>query len=278
MKSEFYTKSFFEGLNEGVVQSAEVIVPLVLQLIPARSVVDIGCGEGAWLATFQTMGVDDILGVDGDYVDRAALKIPQRCFRTADLSVPLALDRTFDLAVSLEVAEHLPAASASAFIESLTRLAPAILFSAAIPFQGGTNHVNEQWPEEWAKLFDARGYAVVDAIRKRVWHDKRVEWWYAQNTLLFVRSKLLAQNIRLKAEFQCSNSTQLSLVHPRKYLGLRAEYDQILARGSHPKTHPDSMTLSRRLKDLLRKRIGALRHHAVRQRNDSAATQRVTPS
>ncbi|MGH9740598.1 MAG: class I SAM-dependent methyltransferase [Candidatus Acidiferrales bacterium] len=280
MKSEFYTRSFYEGLHEGVVQSAEVIVPLVLQLIPARSVVDIGCGEGAWLATFQGMGVDDILGVDGDYVDRTALKIPQRCFRAADLSIPLALDRTFDLALSLEVAEHLPAASASVFVESLTRLAPAILFSAAIPFQGGTNHVNEQWPEAWAELFDARGYAVVDAIRKRVWQDQRVEWWYAQNTLLFVRRDLLEQNSRLHAEFQRSNSTQLSLVHPRKYLGLQAEYNRIPASGSHPKTHPTSMALFRRLKDLLRKGFGALGHghrHSHGNRNDSAKTQGVTP-
>lgn len=280
MKSEIYTASFYRQLHEGAVRSAEVIVPLVLELIPTRSVVDLGCGEGAWLATFRQKGVDDVLGIDGDYIDRTELRIPAQCFRTADLSMPLALDRTFDLAISLEVAEHLPPASASIFVESLTRLAPAVLFSAAIPFQGGTNHINEQWPEAWAELFLAHGYGVVDAIRKRVWHDQGVEWWYAQNTLLFVRRELLAQNSRLDAEFRCSNPKQLSIVHPRKYLSLQNEYDHALARENYLRNHLASIAklyaqvIRSRLKDALRNRLGVLRHAPAGAADGGAATLR----
>jgi hypothetical protein len=160
----------------------------------------------------------EILGVDGKYVDRQILQVPQDCFESADLTKPFDLGRTFDLAVSLEVAEHLPAASAWGFVNSLTRLAPAILFSAAIPLQGGNHHVNERWPDEWAALFREHDYLPVDLVRKRIWQNDMVAWWYAQNTLLFAHPSLLETNAALKMEFEQTNSSQLRLVHPRRYL------------------------------------------------------------
>lgn len=93
------------------------MVPLVLQLLPVRSVVDVGCGDGSWLSVFRKLGVTDILGVDGEYVDQDILQIPQDCFQALDLTKPFRLQRAFDLAISLEVAEHLPPDCAPAFVE-----------------------------------------------------------------------------------------------------------------------------------------------------------------
>lgn len=225
MPSEYYTKSFYEQLRDGVRRSAEVIVPIVRQLVPLHSVIDVGCGEGTWLAVFQEFGVRDIFGIDGDHIERSSLRVPPDCFQATDLAHgEVLLDRTFDLAVSLEVAEHLPVESASAFIRSLTRLAPVILFSAAVPFQGGVNHFNEQWPEYWAARFAKHDFVTIDAIRKRVWQNESVDWWYAQNTLLFVHRDMLKSNEQLKVEYALTNTAQLSLVHPRKYLSLQNEY------------------------------------------------------
>ncbi len=148
--------------------------------------IDVGCGQGTWLSVFAEYGATDVNGIDGDYVDRDRLEIPADRFHGQDLSRPLAVERTFDLAVSLEVAEHLPEVACDGFVESLTRLAPVVLFSAAAPYQGGQNHVNEQWPEYWAERFARHGYLPVDCLRRRVWANPDVEWWYAQNALLFV--------------------------------------------------------------------------------------------
>jgi len=205
-------------MRNGAVRSAEAVVPLVLQLLPVRSVLDVGCGDGSWLRVFQKLGVDDILGIDGEYVTGDLLQIPQDNFRAVDLTKPFSVGRVFDLAISLEVAEHLPAESALAFVESLTRQAPLVLFSAAIPKQGGNHHLNEQWPDKWAELFKEHDYVPVDFIRKRVWQNDAVEWWYAQNTLLFAKEKLVESNTSLKAEFEQTNPNQLCLVHPRRYL------------------------------------------------------------
>jgi SAM-dependent methyltransferase len=157
---------------------------MLLDLFPVSSVVDIGCGDGSWLFVFRKLGVEDILGLDGEYVDRNVLQIPQDRFQAVDLTKPFGLKRVFDLAISLEVAEHLPAESASSFVASLCGLAPAVLFSAAIPFQGGNHHINEQWPDKWAALFRQHGYFLVDCIRKRIWQNEAVEFWYAQSAFI----------------------------------------------------------------------------------------------
>jgi len=229
-----YSASFYAGLRKGAGQSAEIIVPLVLELVRIRSVLDLGCGDGTWLAVFRKHGVEDVLGLDGEYVDRSILQIPVERFQAFDLTTPFHPMRPFDLAVSLEVAEHLPAEFARIFVESLARSAPLILFSAAIPFQGGANHVNEQWPEKWAELFKEHDFAPIDFIRKQVWRNELVEWWYAQNTLLFAHKNLIETSPRLRAEFEGTNPAELRLVHPRQFLDLRNRYLEAVMRAEYP--------------------------------------------
>lgn len=217
-----YTNDFYEEQRDGSRRSAEQIVPLVLELIRPRRVVDVGCGVGTWLSVVSEQGVTDVLGIDGDYINRQLLMIPERQFRPANLAQPLQVNEQFDLVLSLEVAEHLPSECAALFVESLTQLGPIVLFSAAVPFQGGTHHINEQWPDYWAEHFRARGYVAIDYIRKRVWQNQAVSVEYAQNTLLFARRDYVAGHAVLEREFAATNQQQLSIIHPRAYL-VRAE-------------------------------------------------------
>lgn len=180
-----YDAQFYEGQADGSLRSAMVIAPLIVELLHPASVVDVGCGVGTWLSAFRMAGIHDLTGLDGDYVDRARLQIPAESFIPSDLSNPPSLGRRFDLAVSMEVAEHLPERQADAFVQYLTDLAPTVLFSAAIPAQGGLAHVNEQWPSYWAAKFERHGYSVHDVVRPAVWDRPEVEWFYAQNVLLY---------------------------------------------------------------------------------------------
>jgi SAM-dependent methyltransferase len=215
---EIYTDEFYKSQREGSRRSAQAIVPIVLRLIKPRSVIDVGCGLGTWLSVFQELGINDVLGLDGSYVDRSMLQIAAERFLAVDVAKPIRIDRQFELAVCLEVAEHLPKECARTLVESLTKLSPVVLFSAAIPFQGGTSHVNEQWPDYWASHFRDNDYETVDCIRNKVWQDDAVEWWYAQNTLVFCRKDHLACNPLLQEEFKKTHPAQLSLVHPKRYL------------------------------------------------------------
>jgi SAM-dependent methyltransferase len=213
-----YTSDFYRKQAPESRRSAEAIVPLVVDLVRPRSIIDVGCGVGAWLSVFIEHGVEDVFGIDGEWVDRALLRIPERHFSSFDLEKPFRIDRQFDLAMSVEVAEHLPAECAETFVDSLVRLAPVVLFSAAIPFQGGTHHLNEQWPDYWAGYFHERGYVAVDCLRKKIWRNENVDWWYAQNLLLFAREDYLETHPPLKKEADATVTQPLPLVHPRKYL------------------------------------------------------------
>lgn len=182
-----YTDEFYAGQAPQSLAAARVILPVVLELAPAVSVVDVGCGLGGWALAAVEAGVETVIGIDGAHVDPRPLLMAREGFHARELSAPGSLDGFghFDLAVSLEVAEHLPPARAESFVSELVALAPAVLFSAAIPYQGGTGHVNEQWPSYWGGLFAGHGYRPVD-LRPRFWDLDGVPNWYRQNMLLYV--------------------------------------------------------------------------------------------
>ena len=192
MPETAYNEAFYDQQADGSALSAKVVLDCLFERFRPASVVDVGCGVGTWLAACRDKAVPTVVGIDGEYVDRTRMRIDCNLFRSADIADPAALataagGNRFDLAISLEVAEHLDPAHAGSFVESLTALSDVVLFSAAIPYQGGTHHVNEEWPEYWAILFRAQGYEVVDLFRDRLWGDRRVSFWYRQNAVLYVR-------------------------------------------------------------------------------------------
>jgi SAM-dependent methyltransferase len=213
-----YDEEFYERFVPIVSSSAKVVVPMVMEAVRPSSVLDVGCGAGAWLRVFLDHGVDDVLGVDFSDAAREAAALGNGRYRSVDLSRSLQLGRRFDLALCLEVAEHLPAAAADDLVESLVGHAETVLFSAAIPFQGGTGHQNEQWPEYWVEKFRRHGLAVCDFIRPRIWSDPKVAWWYAQNLLLFASEKSFATIPFLREEADLTTGKSLSRVHPTLYL------------------------------------------------------------
>ncbi|MDQ4142577.1 MAG: class I SAM-dependent methyltransferase [Actinomycetota bacterium] len=215
-----YSSEYYISLAEGARSSGRVVVPLVLELVAPRRVVDVGCGIGTWLSVFRELGVDDVWGIDGEHIPRDMLEIPEERFLPLDLERSAKIQDRFDLVVALEVAEHLRPEFAGEFVTFLTQLGPVVLFSAAIPGQGGEQHVNEQWPDYWVERFLTRDYVVIDWVRPKVWQDERVEWWYAQNALLFVSCEHLDKNLALQRARELTKDRPLALVHPKKYLQL----------------------------------------------------------
>src|SRR3990172_7379377 len=216
-----YSKQYYQEKQKSSLQSAQEVVPLVLELIQPLNVIDIGCGIGIWLSVFKEHGVEEVWGIDGEWVDEDMLHIPREQFMSVDLSKTFIIGRQFDLVVSLEVAEHLPVECSETFVDSLTRLGPIILFSAALPFQGGTDHLNEQWPDYWAIHFLNTGYLAIECLRKKIWQNENVDWWYIQNIMLYVKKDYLENYPLLKKEYEFQTLYPLSIVHPRFYLELQ---------------------------------------------------------
>ena len=186
-----YDDLFFDYLEQTARISAHHILP-VLSEIPIRSVLDVGCGRGAWIGEWKNNGATSVLGVDGDYVDVKNLAVPQADFKALDVSKPFDLGRQFDLVECLEVAEHVPTQTSATIIENLIRHAPLVYFSAATPGQGGEFHVNEQPLSFWRELFRGHDYHAFDFIRPRIAGNEVVASWYRYNSILYVRANHIA--------------------------------------------------------------------------------------
>lgn len=213
-----YNNEFYKSQMHASRISADETIKVLKKIIPMpESVVDLGCGVGSWLAAFLEQGTRVVRGFDGDYVDPSFLQIPQESFTAHDLSQPLPEQyiKEYDLAISVEVAEHLQHDDAAHFIKSLTRLSKTVLFSAAIPYQGGTGHVNEQWPEYWASFFLARNFYPVDKLRPLIWGNANIRAWYRQNLILFVHESLLD---KIMPTYVRHPRPVLTRIHPEMYI------------------------------------------------------------
>jgi hypothetical protein len=222
-----YTSEWHAGHATGVSNSAEFIVPLVTRIVSPQSVVDVGCGRGDWLAQFGRQGVSDLHGFDGPWVKQDELAIDASSFTAVDLSRPASVTLpSSDLVMSLEVAEHLPDSAAAGFVDLLVSQAPrTVLFSAAIPGQHGTGHINSQWPDYWARLFAGHGYEAFDVIRPACWGAPAVEYYYQQNILLYVAADAVDE---LEGLAPYVDRPELrgarALVHPRIYDVYRRDF------------------------------------------------------
>jgi SAM-dependent methyltransferase len=188
-----YDSGFFDEQVVDALRSARLIVPLIMEMLKPRSVVDVGCGLGAWLRAFSENGVAKFKGFDGEYVDRRKLLIDIEHFVPTDLKRRHKIEESYDVALCVEVAEHLPESNAPELVEILTSTAPVVIFSAAVPGQHGRNHINEQWPSFWRRIFEVRGFQMLDPIRPRIRENKEIAWWYRQNLFVFASKQALEQ-------------------------------------------------------------------------------------
>ena len=188
MSEHEYSGDFYSYIDAGSRRSARAVAAILLPEMKITSLLDIGAGHGAWAAEWLAAGVKNVLAVDGDYVRADQLAVPKKNFRAHDLATLLDLKQRFDLVQTLEVAEHLPHAKADLFVDNLVRHGDVILFSAAVPHQGGEHHVNEQPPEYWRQRFAARGYQVFDFIRPRLAGQSDVMPWYRFNSYIYANA------------------------------------------------------------------------------------------
>lgn len=222
---DLYDSGYHQYIANESRQTANVVAAAVTELVKLTSVVDVGCGNGYWLSAFRGCGAKEILGIDGHHVDQSILEIAPEEFLAWDLETPVSVGRRFDLVVSLEVAEHLSEEAADSYVETLVSLGPVVLFSAAVPNQGGVNHVNEQWPHYWSEKFQRYGYSAIDCLRYRFWDDSDVNWWYAQNILLFAHHDAFERSEALRHEHEIWGGTPVSLIHPRLFMWYVRAYE-----------------------------------------------------
>lgn len=214
MDKTMYDNDFYQEVVNNNYPSAKAVAPIVRDLIHPRSVIDFGCGAGCWLKAFdECCDLEHMRGLEGEWLEGKPLLIPREHIEYFDLTkeYELPAGQKYDLAICLEVIEHIDEAGGENLLNSIVKASDAVLFSAAIPYQRGTHHINEQWQSHWAKKFAERHYVCLDLLRPVFWNDDNVKI-YRQNMFLYVNKNRLSQYPGLQA--YAGAGQMLDLVHP----------------------------------------------------------------
>jgi SAM-dependent methyltransferase len=217
--AQIYNAEFYKNNVNGSLSSANLYIKHLLNFKnDIESVIDIGCGSGTWLKACKNNGVKYLYGFDGVWNKQENMIDEDIKFHGCDLSFPIEFAAKTDIAISVEVAEHIPSTSASTFVNSLANASDVIIFGAAFPHQGGENHINEQYASYWANIFAQFSYIPFDIFRPYFWDSQEVEFWYKQNTFLYVNTKsenftnLIKKNIH-----PVQNISFMNCIHPSMY-------------------------------------------------------------
>lgn len=216
-------------VRDGCVRSAAAILPVVFAFLRQAdwdgdappAMLEVGAGEGWWSAEAVKLGVRDVYACDVEEHQRAGVEVYTW---DAEAGSPLPLwrgEKRWPVALCLEMAEHVSYDAGLDLVKELTRVSDYVVWSAAIPHQGGDGHVNEQWPAFWAGVFDANGWTLIDALRMKLWgmsmpSAEHIEPWYAQN-LLVARPQ--------QHPGEGADHIPMPLVHPAFYASRVSERD-----------------------------------------------------
>jgi hypothetical protein len=210
-----YDTAFYDGQVEGSLESARIILSNIKDFFIPKSIIDIGCGRGTWLTMGREIfGANIVDGIDGAWVSSQNIGCGFN-FIPCELSTSLPnIKNRYDFALCLEVAEHLPNSKSDELVNYLCNISDVILFGAAICGQGGTGHVNEQWQSYWVSKFQKNDFLPWDIIRPKVWGNTSVNWWYSQNTILYINKNSESININFDIIKQLPRMPVYDVGHP----------------------------------------------------------------
>jgi SAM-dependent methyltransferase len=234
-----YDVSFYKQQGEGSYASAMKVLPMFMKNVAEpKSVLDVGCGVGTWLAAFRKLGVREIQGIDGSKIDDEFLYVPRDRIDIQDLEQIKSDGKKYDLAISLEVAEHISPENAGNFVKYLTDSSSLILFSAAIPHQDGANHINTRPLKYWADKFAEQGFKCLHIMRPMFFEKSDevfdVEYWYLSNMIVFASGDALKS---LEDKGFSSTKNPITIYHSQlaDRLASREKVLKIFAIGKTPK-------------------------------------------
>jgi hypothetical protein len=210
-----YDKNFYTVINSEGIKSARQVVPFIMNVLKPQTLLDVGTGSGSWARVAQDLGVK-VLGIDGAYVPIEQRVLSGDSYLERDLTGNWVSDKwlasKFDVTLCLEVAEHIPYSNSENFISQLVLTSDFVVFSAAIPYQDGTKHVNENWIKYWDNHFHKFNFQRLDIFRSHFWDNSEISFWYRQNLYLYCSAERAAEFRYLE------HVLPDDIVHPNLYL------------------------------------------------------------
>ena len=184
-----YSKAFYDSVTSRAALAADMASEHLCRAINFRSIIDIGCGEGIWLKTFaEKSSAAELVAVDlpgSTFKGLASIKSKIECIATDLANTTQLPNRIFDLVICVEVIEHVSKEYMVALLDYVTKHSIFLLFSGAVPGQGGTHHVNEQPMTYWHKQLASRGFVQMDIVRPLLMQQNGVPFYYQNNVFLY---------------------------------------------------------------------------------------------
>ena len=161
--SRFRAKHFRR--REAMRPAYQRLAQSLLSRIEFSSVADVGCANGFLLEEFVDNG-KQIIGIElSPEVVEVLRPDVREVVSIGDFS---AMEGSHELVCCVEVAEHIPAERADELLDNLVRHGNQVLFSAAVPGQGGAYHLNERPLDYWREKFASLGFRCFDPLRRRI--------------------------------------------------------------------------------------------------------------
>lgn len=168
---------------------APALAEAIIATIPdARRWVDVGAGSGALAKAAKDRGIE-ATAFERALGGRMIARLNGVDAHRIDIEDATGVSGSYDLALSIEVAEHLPADLGRKLVAMLVASAPIVVFSAARPGQGGLGHINEQPVSYWRDLFVEVGWGKeesrTDALATRLREAELHADWLPGNVQVF---------------------------------------------------------------------------------------------
>lgn len=170
-------------------ESAKKILSVIVPLLPkVSSVLDLGCGLGAWSSVLEEQ-----LNPKLELIDHPATPIEEllvedkSVFKPLNLDISLPCEGQRDMILCIEVLEHFKEEVALRLHDFICNSTDLVLFSAAVPGQGGIGHINCRRHSYWHDKFSNRGFKYFDGFKSEIVHDQAIPFWLRQNLFIYYR-------------------------------------------------------------------------------------------
>jgi hypothetical protein len=160
-------------------EAADFLIECLREVADFKTVLEVGCGEGAFLSAVVRMGATRAAGIESFAPPTLVDGIHGSDVRIADYTHPMPLlpEEHFDLVICLELAQQVSLEQLETFIHSLAAAGDLVLFSAEIPGQNGDPRSPGLYLRQAVPAFRSRGFVLDDFFRPKHWHNKKAPFW-----------------------------------------------------------------------------------------------------
>lgn len=184
-----YNREFHKSIENDEYPQAVRIGEYISTFLRPDSFIDFGCSTGLYLREVQ-IRLPNIPAIGFEFSqDAVDCALCPKVYKV-DLTESLQIQKIPNtLGLCLEVLEHIEDKHWKPVLENMTKLCDKIIFSAALPGQGGTGHVNCRPKIDWIMRFHELGWVVdLDGSRHIIDYMRQGYHmgWFNNNAMVLI--------------------------------------------------------------------------------------------